>query len=58
MKAELQRELAQKMDENETLKRALEKEQQDAASLRVCLSHLSQRLSDNQHIGSWCNRGS
>ncbi|XP_036936845.1 calcium-binding and coiled-coil domain-containing protein 2 [Acanthopagrus latus] len=34
MKAELQRELAQKMDENETLKRALEKEQQDAASLR------------------------
>lgn len=34
VKAELQKELAQKMDENETLKRALEKEQQDAAGLR------------------------
>lgn len=34
VKAELQKELAQKTDENETLKRALEKEQQDAAGLR------------------------
>ncbi|XP_073346375.1 calcium-binding and coiled-coil domain-containing protein 2 isoform X2 [Pagrus major] len=34
VKAELQKELEQKMDENETLKRALEREQQDAASLK------------------------
>ncbi|XP_035525134.1 calcium-binding and coiled-coil domain-containing protein 2 [Morone saxatilis] len=33
-KAELQKELTQIMEENETLKRALQKEQQDAASLK------------------------
>lgn len=39
-KAELQKELDQIREENEALKRALQKEQQEAASLKVCLSHL------------------
>lgn len=55
-KAELQKELDQIMEENETLKRALEKERQDAASLKVLLSPLSRRLSDSVQIRSLCNR--
>lgn len=38
-KAELQKMLDQIREENETLKRALQKEKQEVAGLKVCLSN-------------------
>uniref|UniRef100_A0A3Q4ABX8 SKICH domain-containing protein n=1 Tax=Mola mola TaxID=94237 RepID=A0A3Q4ABX8_MOLML len=49
-RAELQRALDRLMEENQTLKNALQKEQQEAAGLRVCLSYSAQCLNPNEHI--------
>lgn len=54
-KTELQKELDQIKEENETLKRALQTEQQEAASLKVCSSNILLQLRDNEHVCSLPN---